>query len=168
MVYTDINNTQLEAMLPTEHVDATTALREVYHLLPSDLTGRNADTLALYAMIGSQQQMARMCQRRSQRLLNQTNLHCQFLQPAQRTLGFVQVVNFHLYRRTQRLVQRMYIKLPHTSSLLTLNAIPLTMRITSSAHAAIYWFIHPCKSVNLRWMAFSLTPPRPISFVTKI
>ena len=48
------------------------------------------------------------------------------------------------------------------------TGMPLTIRITSSAFEAIYWFIHPSRSVNLRWMALSLTPPQPISFVTKI
>ena len=42
------------------------------------------------------------------------------------------------------------------------------MSTTSSAFDATYWFIQPSRSVKRRCMAFSLTPPQPISLVTKI
>lgn len=48
------------------------------------------------------------------------------------------------------------------------TGMPLTVRYTSSAFFATYWFSHPSKSVNRLCIAFPLTPPFPISFVTKM
>ena len=42
-------------MLAAEHVHTATATGKVYHLLPSDFTWRDADTLALYAVVATQQ-----------------------------------------------------------------------------------------------------------------
>ena len=92
VVYAHIDNTQMETMLSAKHVDATTATREVNHLLPRHLTRTNADTFALNTVVATQQQMTGVCQRGLQRLLDKAYLHGQFLQASQRTLGFVQVV----------------------------------------------------------------------------
>ena len=50
----------------------------------------------------------------------------------------------------------------------TFTGIPDTISITRLAREAIYWFIHPCMSVNFRCIRFSEVPPMPISLVTKI
>jgi hypothetical protein len=84
-------------MLTAKHIDTASATGKIDHLLPCDFTGRHTDSLTLYTMIASQQQMARMSQRRRKRLLNQTYLHSQFLQTAQRTLWLIQIVNLFLY-----------------------------------------------------------------------
>ena len=51
IINTDINDAQLEAMLATEHIDATTTSGKVYHLLPRYLTWTDANTLTLNAMV---------------------------------------------------------------------------------------------------------------------
>ena len=51
---------------------------------------------------------------------------------------------------------------------LIFTGMPLTVRYTSSAFAATYWLNHPSRSVKRLCTALSLTPPLPISFVTKM
>ena len=63
VIHTDIDNPQLKAMLPTEHIHTASTLGKVNHLLPRDLTGTDTDALTLNAMIAAKKQMARMCQR---------------------------------------------------------------------------------------------------------
>ena len=46
--------------------------------------------------------------------------------------------------------------------------IPLTIKTTSSALEAMYWFSQPRRSVNCLCTLFSETPLRPISFVTNM
>ena len=65
----------MEAMLSAKHVDATTATREVNHLLPRHLTRTNADTFALNTVVATQQQMTGVRQRGLQRLLDKAHLH---------------------------------------------------------------------------------------------
>jgi hypothetical protein len=60
VVNTYINDAKMEAMLATEHVDTTPTLGEVNHLLPSHLTGRNANTFPFYAMVATKKEVARM------------------------------------------------------------------------------------------------------------
>ena len=62
VVDTHIDNLQIETMLAAEHIDTASATGEVDHLLPSDLTGRHTDTLALDTMIAPQEQMTGMRQ----------------------------------------------------------------------------------------------------------
>ena len=82
VIHTDIDNPQLKAMLSTEHIHAASTLGKVNHLLPRDLTGTDTDALTLNAMIAAKKQMARMCQRGFQSLLDETHLHRQLLQAA--------------------------------------------------------------------------------------
>ena len=63
VVDTDVDDTEMEAMLAAEHVDTAATTREVDHLLPGDFAGRHTDTLALDAVIATQQQMTGMGQR---------------------------------------------------------------------------------------------------------
>ena len=46
--------------------------------------------------------------------------------------------------------------------------MPLTMSITSSAAAAACWLRAPCRSAKRCWSGLLLTPPMPISLVTRI
>ena len=62
-------------MLATEHIHPTTAMGEVDHLLPGDLTGRHADTLTLNTMIASEEQMTGVGKTWCERLLDQTHLY---------------------------------------------------------------------------------------------
>jgi hypothetical protein len=96
VVNTHINDTQVEAVLAAEHVDTAAAKGKVHHLLPCYLTGRYTYTFALYAVVAAKQQMARVGCAGSQRLLDKAQLHSEFFQAPQRSLGFVQVVNLLL------------------------------------------------------------------------
>ena len=49
-------------MLSAEHIDTTATMRKVNHLLPGDLTGRDTDTLTLYTVVATQEQVAGMRQ----------------------------------------------------------------------------------------------------------
>lgn len=62
IVNTNIYDTQLETVLSAKHIDSTAAMSEIYHLLPCDLTRRRADTLTLYAMVTTKEQMTGMAQ----------------------------------------------------------------------------------------------------------
>ena len=53
VIHPHVHNAQLESMLTAEHVHTATAAREVDHLLPSDLTRRNAHALALNAVVAA-------------------------------------------------------------------------------------------------------------------
>ena len=53
IVDTNIDDTKFEAMLATEHIDTASTTGEINHLLPSDLTRRYADSLALNAVIAT-------------------------------------------------------------------------------------------------------------------
>ena len=79
IVHARVHNAQLEPMLAAKHIHAAPATGKVNHLLPGDLTGRHAHALALDAVVAAQQQVARMIQGGRQGLLNQANLHRQFL-----------------------------------------------------------------------------------------
>jgi hypothetical protein len=69
-------------MLAAEHVNSTAAMGKVYHLLPCHLAWRNAYTFALYTMIATKKQVARVGETRLQCLLDKAYLHRQFLQSA--------------------------------------------------------------------------------------
>ena len=96
MVDAHVDDAQVEAVLTAEHVAAATPTREVDHLLPRDLTGRQADALALDAVVASQQQVAGVLQRGAERLLDEAYLQGQLLESSERALGFVQVVDMAL------------------------------------------------------------------------
>ena len=64
IVYAHIDNAQLEPVLTAEHVHATAATGEVKHLLPRHFAGAHADTLTLYAVVATEEQVAWMGQRR--------------------------------------------------------------------------------------------------------
>ena len=64
-------------------------------------------------MIAAQQQVTGMVQARVECVLYEPNLQCQFLESAQRALGFVQVVNLLLQFRLQRAINRLYVKRFH-------------------------------------------------------
>ena len=110
VIDTHIDNAKMEAVLTAEHIHTTTATREVDHLLPRDFARRHTDTLALDAMITTQQQMTRMSQRRRKRPLHKAYLHGQFLQSPKRTLRFVQVVYLLLDCILLRAVERLDIE----------------------------------------------------------
>ena len=63
VVDTDVDDTEMETVLATEHIDTAATTREVNHLLPGDFAGRHTDTLALDAVIATQKQVAGMGQR---------------------------------------------------------------------------------------------------------
>ena len=75
VVNTHIDDTEVETVLTTEHVDTSPTLGEVDHLLPRHLTGRDAHTFTLNAVVTTEQKMARMSERGSQGLLGKTYLH---------------------------------------------------------------------------------------------
>ena len=75
-----IDDAEVEAVLTTEHIDATAASGEVEHLLPRHLAWRHADSLALDAVVAAEQQVTGMGQRRFQRLLDEAQLHSQLFQ----------------------------------------------------------------------------------------
>ena len=64
-------------------------------------------------MVTTQQQVTGMVETGGQSLLYEANLLGQFLQAAQRTFGFVQVVDFLLDALFQRLVGVLYFELFH-------------------------------------------------------
>src|SRR5882757_2465502 len=56
----------------------------------------------------------------------------------------------------------------HLGSCLMVTGMPLTIRTTFLAFAAIYWFIHPCRSVNFLPASVSACTPMPISLLMMI
>ena len=135
IIHTHIDDAEVETMLTAEHIDATPTLGEVHHLLPSHLTRRDTDALMFDAVITTQQQMTRMLQRRSERLLNKTDLHGKGFETSQRALGLVEVINLILDDGAQRLIRRSYMECLHKiyRTYLIFTGIPLTIKMTSSA-----------------------------------
>ena len=130
VVYADIHDAQLEAMLTAEHVDTAAAAREVDHLLPGDVAGTDAHALTFDAVVAAQQQVAGMAQLGTERLLHQTYLHGQFLQPAQRAFGLVQVVYLLLDGRRQSFFGSYNVELSHrVSSLFVTFRVSLPVRL---------------------------------------
>ena len=63
VVDTDVDDTEMETVLATEHIHTAATTREVNHLLPSDLTRTDTHSLTLYTVIATQKQVAGMGQR---------------------------------------------------------------------------------------------------------
>ena len=167
MVYAYVHDAELEAVLAAEHVDAAAAAGEVDHLLPGHFARTDADPFALYAVVAAQEQVAGVCEAWRECLLDEAYLHGYLLQPSQGAFGLVQVVYLVLYVGLHGAAYGLYVESLHFVVLIFIS-MPLTMSMTSSACSAMCWFIQPCRSVNLRWTASADTPPRPISFVTKM
>jgi hypothetical protein len=60
VIHTHVNNTKFKTMLAAKHIYAATAMGKVYHLLPGYAAWRHTYALALYAVIATQKQVARV------------------------------------------------------------------------------------------------------------
>ena len=75
IIHSRVDHSQREAVLATEEIDASAAtFYEVNALLPSYFLRRYADPLFRDTVIGSENKVERLSQRRVERLLNQPYL----------------------------------------------------------------------------------------------
>ena len=100
-------------MLAAEHVHSSATTGEVNHLLPCNLSWRYTHTLALNAVVGTEEQMARVVKSGVESLLDKANLQCQLLKASQRAFGLVEVVYLVDYCLTHPLVGLVNIELCH-------------------------------------------------------
>ena len=146
VIYTDIDDAQLEAVLTTEHVDSAATMGEVQHLLPRHFSRTDTHAFMFDAVVASQQQMAGVAEVWRQGLLHKAYLLGQRLQPSERTFRLVQIVNLVADGRQDGCVRTLDVEGSH----LIFISMPDTMKYTSSARWAMYWFIQPCRSVKVR------------------
>ena len=85
-------------MLTAEHIDTASPSGEILHLLPCYATGRNAHPFTLNAVVCPEQYVVRLPKLGLCGLLNQSNLQSQLLEPSERSLWLVQVINL-VYQR---------------------------------------------------------------------
>ena len=148
-------------------------------LYGSDFRSRKADAFHDDAMVSGKDDVLRSLQTGREGLLYGADLHGEFLQPAQRTFGLGEVVDFVLQGRNNGFIGCCNVKNHDKYYLLKLISVcgktpltasgqPDTMNTTRSALAAMYWLMPPCKSAKRRWVRCSEVPPMPISLVTKM
>ena len=82
VIHSGIYNLQFKSMLTAEEIHSGPSMEEVEDLLPGNLFGRYAHSLGHDTMVSSEDDVLRMAELRRQRLLNQSNLQGQLLQPA--------------------------------------------------------------------------------------
>ena len=119
-------------MLSAQHVNTSAALREVYHLLPCHLARTHTHPFLLYAVVGTEQQMARMLQVGREGVLHHAHLLCQSLKLTEGAFGLVEVVNLVANVAAKGFVRSLYMKCLH-SYYFTITGNPLTMSTTLSA-----------------------------------
>ena len=97
-----IHDLEREAVLAAEEIDAARALgmREMADLLPRHLLRRDAHAFFHDAVIGREDDVLRMPQRRAEGLLDEPDLQGEAFQPSQRSLGLGKVVDLLLQGRT--------------------------------------------------------------------
>ena len=105
-VHAGIHYLEREAVLAAEEIDAARALRmrEVADLLPRHFLGRDAYAFLDDAVVACKDDILGMTEFRRKGLLDQADLQREFFQPAERTLGLGEIVDFRLQRGAQGLV----------------------------------------------------------------
>ena len=88
-----IDEHQAEAVLLAEEIDAGATLGEMAELLPGDLLRGDGDTLLDHAVVGGEEDVGRLGETRSERLLHEGELEGELLETSEGALGFGEIVD---------------------------------------------------------------------------